>query len=272
MQLAGAQRDPPVDPPEPVTGPERPDVGELDAAARAAATGSPRPGRPGAGSRPGSRTARCRQHPQRVAVQAHRAPPVAGPRRGQATFSSPSTRRPQRRGPISIVGRSSAEAGREPGGRVQRDVRRAAPSPGPRARRPRRRRSCSREVVPWPSCSQRWSSRASTPGTESGRCSSPRRRGGRTAPRGPSPPASRRRRRPRPRPPPTTSARASAGVGRQVRSSRPVSSVAGASAPGRAPRRRCSRPVVWVIQSSGRTVTRCASTARATALTSSGMT
>ncbi len=73
---------------------------------------------------------------------------------------------------------------------------------------------------------------------------------------------------------PTTTARASAGVGRQREVTRSLTASRACVGVGTwtSTASTMERPVVCVIQSSGRTVTRCESTARATAFTSSGMT
>ena len=57
VQRVGAQRDPPVDPAQPVPGVERPDAGELGAVARPRGSGARRPARAAAAPRRASRTA-----------------------------------------------------------------------------------------------------------------------------------------------------------------------------------------------------------------------
>ena len=277
VQLAAADRDPPADPAQPVAGAERPDVGELDAGPEPRrAVDADQADRP-RGLGPGVEPARVRQHPQPVAVQADRPPAVAGPRR----WSGRPAPRPAPAGPTGAA-RSRSWAGRRRG-------RRPAPVGGCSATygvgaitratcsTSSSSRITSREVVPWPSCSQRWSSWASSTGDESGRCSSPKpasRTNGApstiTAGAEPTTAATTATA-------PTTTARASAGVGRQreVTSTSPrshrCSSVVGVGT-WTSTASTMERPVVCVIQSSGRTVTRCESTVRATAFTSSGMT
>ena len=131
VQRVGAQGDPPVDPPQPVPRLERPDPGELGAGAHPA-----RPVRPDQPERlrrlgPGVERRGQREHPHLLAEQRHRSPPVAGPGAVRPTFSSPSIRRPQRRGLTSSSGGPSAEEpGPAPVPRMQRDVRRRRRPPG----------------------------------------------------------------------------------------------------------------------------------------------
>ena len=276
MELAAAQRDPPVDPAQPVAGAERPDVGELGALPRAAASGWRRPGRAAAAPRPGSRTARSAAAPAACRRQSRPAPSGSRPTASSApTCSSPSIRRPQRRGLTSIVGRLVARGRRaEARRRVHGDVRRWAAHAGDVLDVRRASRSSSREVVPWPSCSDRGRARR-RPAARVGTVHQAERRDAATngAPstitagvagqhRDDHPdraddqrPAQRRR-------------------GPPAAVTRPLTRCRGwpASGPGRARRRRRSGRWPRVIHSSGRTVIRCASTARATALTSSGMT
>ena len=280
VQLAGAQGHPPVDPAQPVAGGERPDARRTRCRRRRRRDRCA-PDQADRLRHLGPRVERRRRAAARSAPCSGRRPAPSGspPRRWSgATRSSPSVAAPPAaRADLERSGhvRAATSAPTAPRGRPQRDVRRAARRRGSRARRRRGRRPrqprrgalalVQRSVVD-PASRRR--ARVAGPARRPER--RPARRTARPAPPALGPAEQRRQARPRARP---GRARPSAGVGRQaVTAAAPALEASSAWPPRPARRRRPGRPDAWVIQSSGLTVIRCASTGRATALTSSGIT
>ena len=274
VQLARAQRDPPVDAPQPVAGHERPDAGQLGAAAHPARAVGTHEAERLRRLRPGVERRRDGQHRHRPAAHQHRAPPEAAPPRRQPDPLLPQVDpSPAARAEPEVGAGAAAEQATDRATRgLERDVRRLRRHPGHLLEvvGPLEQQAADGALALVQDGVGERRVHASAPAAAGGPV--PGRPAGRTGPRARRAPA-RRRRPPAPaRPRPPTSARRRAAVGAQLGHGPPrCSRVAGvATSPRTASTTR--RPEASVIQSSGLTVIRWARTERATALTSSGMT
>ena len=270
-RVPGAQRHRPVDPAQPVAGLERADAGELGAAAAA-----PRPVRADQAQRlrrlaRASRTARSSAAP---APAGRRARPgrTGSPAHGlySATFSSPED--PAAPAPRAQLDVGHAGASRPPtcpsvgriatyGGRPAARVRYSASSASSTASRGGGALALLEDAVvePWRPAAARGSAGAPARAPPASRTARPARPAPGCRSAAPAPP--RPRRAPAPgRAPASPASGSSAGWSRVAG----VGTWASTASTTR-------RPVTSVIHSSGLTVIRCASTGRATALTSSGI-
>ena len=278
VQLVRSQRDAPVDAPQPVAGVEGPDAGELGAVpdpARAVRPDQPhRLGQLGVGVERRGRG----QHLDEVAGEAHRPPAVAGPpgREGDLLLAQqPPAPAPRADEGVGDPGLRVQQRPHGPVRRAQREVRRPRGDPGDvldvvdvAQDQPRRGalalvqhrvgQDAVRLRLPGRPVEQARGRRG--PRTARSARSGP---GPRRAPRGPA--------RSRPPAPPGPGRRWPATASSPAHRVREPSSVDGVGTEVRTAS-TTRRPEASVIHSSGRTVIRCASTARATAFTSSGMT